>query len=174
MKRKKGRVPAPPIKLSQCPFCGEKAAKVSKWRESDDTPMIYVVDCEACGASGPVMGGNVARGKTAWNHRGGPPEKFSAEARGTPESVYGEETEEDKAEREGKGFDPAVKVHDPQRCPFCSGLDIYVESGVTPGRKKEPYWYTFCGTCEACGPAHDTSDGFAVLGWNTRFPQGDR
>jgi hypothetical protein len=170
MKRKKGKKPGPPIKPGPCPFCGENAAKVGKWRDSDDAPAVFMIDCEACCANGPVMGGNSGRAKAAWNYRGGPPDTFSAANRGTPESVYGEETEEEKDRREAEGFDPAVKIEKPTPCPFCAGVEVYVESGTTPGRKKEPYWYTFCGTCDACGPAHDTSDGFAVLGWNKRFP----
>jgi len=168
MKTKKGRTP-PPVKLLVCPFCGYSAGHLSKWKDSDDEPTVYVIDCESCNASGPVMGGNGARAKAAWNLRGGPPATLTAEHRGTPESVYGDETEEEREKREVEGRKPATRLEDPSPCPFCAGREVYVEEGFS-GKKKEPYYYTFCGTCEACGPAHDTSEGFATLGWNKRFP----
>lgn len=169
MKQKQGRKPAPPTKLMKCPFCGYFAGKLSRHKDSDDEPMVYVVDCEACGSSGPVMGGNSERGRVGWNHRGGPPETFTAANRGTPESSYGDtETEEERDEREKAGVEVRI-VEKAEPCPFCAGREVYVEEGHH-GKKKEPYFYTFCGTCEACGPAHDTSEGFAILSWNIRWP----
>jgi Lar family restriction alleviation protein len=169
MKRKKTKVPLPPIKLSSCPFCGMAAAKLASFRAHDDEPPTFHIDCEACHANGPVMGGNAARAKVAWNTRGGPIGYFSPENRGMPECVYGEETAEEREEREDSGLPAASRVNDPSPCPFCSSGDIYVEQGVIrDGKKQTSYWYTFCGICEACGPADDTSIGFATLLWNKR------
>jgi Lar family restriction alleviation protein len=157
------------IVLLRCPFCGYEAGRVEDWRETDDGPRVFVVECEACSANGPVMGGNRDRARAAWNHRGGPPKDFSAEARGTPEVVS--VSEEEAAEIEEHAKAPTKPLENPKPCPWCDSTDIHVEQGeATVKKKKEPYFYTFCGNCEACGPAHDTSEGFAVLGWEKRFP----
>ena len=169
MKRRRGKPPAPPIKLVPCPFCGRKAGKLSSWRERDDEPAIFVVECDACHANGPVMGGNASRAKVAWNHRSGPEATFTAENRGVPEAVYGIETDEEKEEREETGLEPATPVKKAKPCPWCSSVNIFVEKQVYgKGKKREPYFYCFCGTCEAVGPVEDTTAGFAVLIWNKR------
>lgn len=169
MKRKKGKIPAPPIKLLACPFCENEAGKLSTWKGHKDEPAVFIIDCEACHASGPVMGGNAARAKAAWNLRDGDTETLNAVNRGTPETVYGVESDEEKAEREAAGEQAAKEFGNAALCPFCRSKKIYVEEGfVGKGKKREPYYYTFCGNCEACGPAHDTSEGFAILGWNKR------
>ena len=159
MPEKKARKPV--IKLRECPWCGFEDARLDKMRMTDDGPLVYVIDCDNCYGSGPVMGGNADRARVAWNHRTGPPEKFTAEHRGVPEAVEPPPAEEIKTP-EAKLVESAVG------CPFCGCVEVLHEEGII-GRKKQPYYYTYCTNCEACGPHHDTSAGFAALGWNTRF-----
>jgi hypothetical protein len=170
MKRKQGKVPVPPIKVRPCPWCGLTAGKLASFRAHDNEPSTFHIDCEACSANGPVMGGNAARAKVAWNHRGGPATFFTPENRGMPECVYGEETSEERHEREQSGLPPSERLTEGLPCPFCTSGEIYTEEGfIRDGKKKLSYWYTFCGTCEACGPADDTAAGFAILLWNKRI-----
>lgn len=166
MRRRRGKPPEPPIKLRKCPFCGIEAGKLTRFRLKKKDPEVFVIDCENCHGGGPVMGGNLARAKVAWNHRDGPPDLFNATNRGVPEVIYGEESAEDRKERMKSGDDPAKEVPEPVWCPFCHSDEIYVESGKI-GRK-DRYYYAFCGVCESVGPAHDSSEDFAVLAWNTR------
>ena len=89
---------------------------------------------------------------------------FMPAARGTPESV-----------ESGGESEPAAaatqNVENPTPCPWCASVRIGLDSGeVRVGRRKEPYYFAFCYNCEACGPAHDTTDGFAALSWNKRYP----
>lgn len=172
MRRKRGKPPAPPIRLSPCPFCGKRAGKLSTWRERDDEPLVFVVDCDACHANGPVMGGNASRAKVAWNHRGGPSEMFTAENRGVPEAIYGSETEEERHEREEAGLNPARRLRKTPPCPWCGSDEIFVEGNhvkTQQGKRVEEYHYCFCGTCEAVGPVDESSEGFAILAWGNRI-----
>ena len=66
MKQKQGRKPAPPTKLMKCPFCGYFAGKLSRHKDSDDEPMVYVVDCEACGPAHDTSEGFAI---LSWNMR---------------------------------------------------------------------------------------------------------
>lgn len=162
------------IILSACPFCGDEFPKLAKHRDEDKAPLVYIIDCEGCCANGPVMGGNGDRARAAWNHRGGPPENFTLEARGVPEAIPDEVTDEKpdgpvKSATEIAEEIEEPKLKDPSPCPWCASTNVFMGHG-TAGKKKEPFFYAFCGNCDGCGPAHDTSEGFAELGWNKRFP----
>lgn len=164
------------IKLLSCPFCGYELPKLEKQRDSDNGPSVYMVGCDGCDANGPVMGGNADRARVAWNHRLGPPEMLDAEARGVPEVVPEEDSDEPGEPQSASEITEEVnarKVEGATPCPWCKGTKVFHDSGmVKKGKRKkmEPYYFTYCQNCESGGPQHDTSAGFAALGWNKRFP----
>jgi hypothetical protein len=164
------------IVLKDCPWCGYEYPRLEKDRDDDRAPYTFTVVCDGCDGHGPVMGGNADRGRIAWNHREGPPEMLNLTARGVPESVE-EEVSDEKPEPQQKSaieiFEEVEqgKVENPTPCPFCKSVNVHKDSGeVKVGKRKEPYFYTYCVNCDCAGPSHDTSEGFAVLAWNKRFP----
>ena len=147
--------------IKPCPFCGGGDLHLpSPIPEEADAKFgpILAWDCNKRDASGPVVSGSrdkpsVTRAVRAWNTRGGPVGKLASEARRMS-----------PPETEGK---PSLK--DALPCPFCNCRDVIMEEWEdeeTKGRDKT--FYVVCLNCETCGPAHDTTAAFALIGWNKR------